>query len=146
MSDTPESEGNVEAVDATADAAPKKKSFKEKFSDFIAEYGAIGFVTWFGILGITVVGFAIAFQFGLDIGRDADDPPLTGGLFESGAIWAAAYIASQAAKPLRILATFALTPILARAWKRIRGQDGSDDETSAEAPSEGSDAGESGDA
>ena len=136
MTDMSEPEDKGEVVEAVADDAaettPKKKSFKEKFSDFIAEYGAIGFVTWFGILGVTVVGFAIAFQFGLDVGRDADDPPLSGGLFESGAIWAAAYIASQAVKPLRIIATFALTPILARVWKRIRGQDVDAEQPSAE--------------
>ncbi len=113
------SEVEVEA-EADAEESPKK-GFKEKFGDFVAEYGAVGIVTWFTIFGLTVVGFALAFQFGLDVGREALDASEDGGAVEDGGVWLAAYIAAQAVKPLRIIATFALTPVLARVWKKMRG-------------------------
>lgn len=119
-----------EAADAKGDGEDAKsggRSFREKFQDFVSEYGMVGIVTWFTIFGLTVVGFALAFQFGLDMGGAVEEGE-TPSAAAAGGVWLAAYIAAQATKPLRALATFALTPILARTWKKFRGA--SEDEES----------------
>ncbi len=98
-----------------------KLSFKEKFMGFVKEYGPIAFVTWFGIFALTWGGFILAIRFGLDVGRGAVEHSAGGGAAETGGVIAGAYVATQLAKPIRAVATFALTPALARAWRRVRG-------------------------
>ncbi len=88
---------------------------------FVQEFGPIAFITWFGIFFLTWGGFILAIQFGLDVGQDAADASSEGGALETTGVVGAAYLATQLTKPLRIAATFALTPVLHAAWMRLRG-------------------------
>lgn len=121
MSGTPE-EPAKETKDDAPSAEGKKLPFKERFMAFVQEYGAIAFVTWFGIFFLTWGGFILAIQFGLDIGRGAAEASSDAGALETSGVVGGAYLATQLTKPIRIAVTFGLTPILAAAWKRVRGQ------------------------
>ncbi len=76
----------------------------------MAEYGVLALVVHYIIFGSCLVGFAIAIEMGVDVGGAA------------GAVgtWAAAYIATQVIKPIRLGATLALTPLLAALIRRFR--------------------------
>lgn len=134
MSETPEETKE----DAPSPEEGKKLPFKERFMAFVNEYGPIAFVTWFGIFFLTWGGFILAIQFGLDVGRDAADASSDAGALETSGVVGGAYLATQLTKPIRIAVTFALTPLLAAAWKRLRGHspdEGSADDASGESDS-----------
>ncbi len=82
-----------------------------KYKDLPAEYGGIALAVWFTIFGITMVGFYTAISMGFEV---------EGALGGAGKI-GAAYAATQLTKPIRIFATLALTPIVARAKARLTG-------------------------
>ncbi|MEM6291822.1 MAG: DUF1279 domain-containing protein [Myxococcota bacterium] len=128
MSDAPKTTSEGEGGDGDA-----KPSFKDKFMGFVQEYGPIAFVTWFGIFFLTWGGFILAIQFGLDVGREAADVSADGGAAETGGVVAGAYVATQLTKPIRAIATFALTPVLARLWARLRGGEATDEASSDDA-------------
>ncbi len=128
MSDAPKTDSDQPASDAPAGDAGEKPSFKDKFMGFVQEYGPIAFVTWFGIFFLTWGGFILAIQFGLDVGREAANVSADGGAAETGGVVAGAYVATQLTKPIRAIATFALTPVLARVWSRLRGGNAADEE------------------
>lgn len=119
MSETSEEPSEKKADAPAADA--KKLPFKERFMAFVNEYGPIAFVTWFGIFFLTWGGFILAIKFGLDVGRDAADASTDPGALETSGVVGGAYLATQLTKPIRIAVTFGLTPVLAAAWKRLRG-------------------------
>ncbi len=99
---------------------PEKLPFKERFMAFVQEYGRVAFVVWFGIFFLTWGGFYLAIDFGLSVAETSATVSVFG-WFELDGAWGAAYLATQLSKPIRIAATFALTPVLATAWKRLRG-------------------------
>jgi hypothetical protein len=73
-----------------------------------AVYGVAAVVTWFGLFFIVLAGFVIAVEYSNGPGTNK------GG-------WLAAYVATEATKPIRILVTLALTPMVAQVGRRIRG-------------------------
>ncbi|GHG86214.1 hypothetical protein GCM10012319_42980 [Comamonas sp. KCTC 72670] len=75
-----------------------------RFKTLMLEYGPLAVAVNFAILGLVVVGFYAAIQFGFE-------PSSTG---QKAGSWAAAYAASQVVKPLRFAAVFVLTPLIAR--------------------------------
>jgi hypothetical protein len=81
---------------------------KERLKKLYAQYGVAALVTWFGLFFVVLAGFVIAFEYGSGPGSNA------GG-------WVAAYVATEATKPIRILVTLALTPLVAQFGKRLRG-------------------------
>jgi hypothetical protein len=83
------------------------RALKDRYRALIAEYGKVAVVTYFSIFGLVLAGFYLAIQVGLSTG-------------EGGALLAA-YLATKATQPLRILATLALTPPIAIGVRRIRG-------------------------
>lgn len=87
-----------------------KPSTRERFNALLAEWGPLLVIVYFSIFGLVLVGFALAIQFGFDV-RGA-----------SGAVgtWGAAYVATQLTKPLRIAATFLITPALGALLRRLR--------------------------
>ena len=85
-------------------AAPPKPSLKQRFEALVAEYGKFVLPLYFGIFFLTWTGFAFAIQNGFEV------ETATAGV----GTWAAAYIATKLTQPVRIGATLALTPIVAR--------------------------------
>jgi len=78
----------------------------------LAEYGVIAVVVYFVIFFAVIFGFWAAITFGWK-------PASTAG--NLGA-WTAAYIATKLTQPLRILATLAITPLVAKLYERITGR------------------------
>ncbi len=91
----------------------KKPSVKERLQDLAAEYGKIAFVVYFSISALTILGFYVAIKTGVDVGDS------TAG--SSGALFAA-WIAAKLTWPLRLGATFFLTPIVAALVHKIQGK------------------------
>lgn len=76
----------------------------QRLKDLIVSYGWIAAAVWFTIFGLVLCGFAIAFKAGFEVE----------GAAATTGVWGAAYVATQLTKPLRIIATVVLTPIVAR--------------------------------
>ena len=81
---------------------------KERLKKLYVQYGIAAIVTWYSIFLLTLTGFVIAFEYGGGPGAN------TGG-------WVAAYVATEATKPIRIFVALALTPFVAQVGRRIRG-------------------------
>ncbi len=117
------------------DDAGEQKPFKERFMAFVEEYGPIAFVTWFTIFFSTWAAFYFLLSAGMDLGGWLSSGEQSGWLWNLVKDWGAvglAYIPTQVVKPIRIAATFAITPVLHRYWTRLRGKsgDGEGDELS----------------
>ena len=76
----------------------------------LAEYGKLAVVIYLIIFAGTLAGFAVAISYGVD-------PESTAG---NVGILGAAWIAAKVTQPLRILATLALTPLVAAGLKKLR--------------------------
>ena len=83
-----------------------------RFRELILEYGIIALVVHYVIFAIVITGFWFAIRAGWH-------PTSTAGTAGS---WGAAYIAAKITQPLRIVATLAVTPLVARAYERITGK------------------------
>jgi hypothetical protein len=106
-------------------AVTAKPSLKERLKAHFAEYGKIAIYTYLALSVLAITGFSIA------IGMGVGSTSATGVLGTIGAGW----LAAKATMPLRILATLALTPLIAvlvERRKRAAGPD--DDDEAAEAP------------
>lgn len=82
----------------------------EKLKKLIAEYGAVATVTYFAIFLIVLFGAAAAIKLGFEI----ESAKGTAGLFF------AAWLTAKAVQIPRILATVALTPVIAKLYERFR--------------------------
>lgn len=74
------------------------------------EYGGVAVAVYLTIFTVVLLGFWAAIHFGWK-------PQSAGGNVGS---FTAAYIATKLTQPLRIAATLALTPLVAKGWERIR--------------------------
>ena len=83
-----------------------------RFRELILEYGIIALIVHYVIFAIVITGFWFAIRAGWR-------PTSTAGTAGS---WGAAYIAAKITQPLRIVATLAVTPLIARAYERITGK------------------------
>ncbi len=81
----------------------------EKLKALLAEYGRVAIWTYFAIFALVLLGFCLAIAYGFDV------ESAKGGAGTLGA----AYLATKATQPLRIAATLALTPLIARLVKRF---------------------------
>jgi hypothetical protein len=81
-----------------------KPSLMARFKTLALEYGPLALILHYTLFFLTVGGFFIAFKLGFG----AESAGATAGTF------AAAYAASQAVKPIRLAAVFALTPMVGR--------------------------------
>ncbi len=97
--------------------ADKKPSLKDRIKAMAEEYGTIFAVTWLAIFAVTLAGFVLAIQAGVDVENTAGRAGLLG----------IAYGATQLTKPLRALAAFALTPVIARVLRSRRGDSDSEE-------------------
>jgi hypothetical protein len=87
-----------------------RPSTRERFNALLAEWGPLLVIVYFGIFGIVLVGFATAIKLGF---RPESATGAVG-------TWGAAYIATQLTKPLRIAASFLITPALGTLVRRFR--------------------------
>ncbi len=92
------------STDTPAPTATAKPSLVERFKTLLLEYGPLAFLIHYTLFGLTVAGFYIAIQLGLQVEG-------SGG--KAGTLLAA-YGATQLTKPLRLAALLALTPAVAR--------------------------------
>jgi hypothetical protein len=83
---------------------------KDKLQALAEEYGPVALVTWFAIFFATLGAFYVAIESGFTP---------EGAAGRSGTV-AMAYGATQLTKPLRAVATFALTPLIARSLRLRR--------------------------
>jgi hypothetical protein len=101
-------------MDADTPAAPKP-TLKSRMSALLAEYGKVAIWLYFTIFALVFAGFAIAISAGVEVESAA------GGAGLAGAAW----LATKVTQPVRILATLALTPLVARAirwWQERRAR------------------------
>ena len=116
---------NTESKDASGGGSDEKKPFKERFMAFVEEYGPIAVLTWFSIFFATWAGFYVLLSAGMDLGGWLSSGEQSGWLWDTVKGWGVvglAYIPTQVVKPIRIAATFAITPVLHRYWGRLRGK------------------------
>ena len=83
-----------------------------RFRELIVEYGVIALIVHYVIFAIVITGFWFAIRAGWR-------PSSTAGTAGS---WGAAYIAAKITQPLRIVATLAVTPFIARVYERVTGK------------------------
>jgi hypothetical protein len=81
---------------------------KERLKNLLAEYGRLALYVYLAIFAIVLAGFALAIQTGISVESTAG----------KAGIWGAAWVATKVTQPLRILATLALTPLVAQLLKR----------------------------
>lgn len=85
---------------------------RKTIKHILVEYGAIAVVVYFAIFFLVLFGFWAAMRFGWE-------PATTTANLGT---FAAAYIATKITQPLRILATLAVTPFIAKIYERIIGR------------------------
>lgn len=81
---------------------------REKLKKLLAEYGKLAIYVYFVIFAVVLVGFAVAIQTGMHVESTAG----------KAGLWGAAWVATKVTQPLRILATLALTPLVAKLVRR----------------------------
>ena len=84
------------------------RALKERLKKLYAEYGIAAIITWFGLFFLVLAGFVVAMETSMGPGVNAGS-------------WVAAYVATEATKPIRIVITIALTPLVAQFGRRLRG-------------------------
>ena len=82
---------------------------KKTLKAIAVEYGATAVVVYLTIFTLVIIGFWAAIRFGWSP---------EGAMANVGA-WTAAYLATKVTQPLRIVATVAITPFVARAYERL---------------------------
>ena len=87
----------------------KLKDLLVRFRDLVVEYGVIALVVHYVIFAVVITGFWMALRSGWE-------PTSTAANVGS---WTAAYIMAKITQPLRIVATIAVTPLIAR-WYEHR--------------------------
>jgi hypothetical protein len=84
----------------------------------LVEYGMVAVVVYLAIFFLVIFAFWAAIRFGWQ----------PSGVAANVGIWTAAYIATKLTQPLRIIATLAVTPFIARIFERITGKKKSEPE------------------
>lgn len=87
-------------------------TLKKTLKHVLAEYGRVAVVVYLAIFTAVLGGFWMAIRLGWQ-------PSSAAG---SVGAFTAAYLATKVTQPLRIAATLATTPFVARAYERLRGR------------------------
>jgi hypothetical protein len=95
------------------DEPARKASLSERYKALLAEYGGIAMLTYLTIFALVLLSFATAIKLGFNV-EGAD---------EQAGTWFSAWLATKVTQPARILATLALTPVVASIYHRLRGID-----------------------
>lgn len=85
---------------------------RKTIKHLLVEYGTVAVIVYFAIFFLVLFAFWAGIKFGWK-------PTSTAG---SVGVWTAAYIATKVTQPLRIVATLAITPFLARLYERLTGR------------------------
>jgi len=85
---------------------------RKTIEKMFVEYGAIAVIVYFAIFFLVIFGFWAAIRFGWQ-------PSSVAGTM---GIWTAAYIATKLTQPLRVIATLAITPLVAKIYERVTGR------------------------
>lgn len=85
---------------------------RKTIKHILVEYGAIALVVYFAIFFLVIFAFWAAIRSGWQ-------PSSTAGTV---GVWTAAYIATKLTQPLRIIATLAVTPFIAKLYERVTGR------------------------
>jgi hypothetical protein len=80
---------------------------RERLKTLLAEYGRLALYTYLVLFAVVLVGFVLAIRMGIHVDSVKG---------EAG-VWGAAWLATKITQPLRILATVALTPLVAQLLK-----------------------------
>ncbi len=99
---------------ASSETPPGRATLSERMKGALAEYGSVALVVYLVLFGSVLAGFSVAISAGVEVDSAA------GGV----GTFAAAYIATKLTQPLRILATLAITPLVAVGLKRLQGKRG----------------------
>ena len=91
---------------------------KARLQKLLAEYGRVALYTYLALSILAIVGFSIAIAIGVE-------PSSATGMF---GVIGAGWLAAKATMPLRILATLALTPVIASLVRRITKRKAPDSE------------------
>ena len=85
---------------------------RKTIQKLLVEYGAVAVVVYFAIFFLVIFGFWAAIRFGWQ-------PSSTAGTL---GVWTAAYIATKLTQPLRLIATLAVTPLVAKVYEHLTGR------------------------
>lgn len=101
-----------------------KVPLKVRIEKLISEYGRVALITYFTIFAAVLTGFALAIQLGYStaVTEATGDSTTTASVVGTAGTWGAAWVATKVTQPLRILATIALTPLIARVLPRLRSR------------------------
>jgi hypothetical protein len=80
---------------------------KQRLKTLLAEYGRLALYTYLALFVLVLLGFAGAIHLGVRAESTAG----------KAGLWGAAWLATKVTQPLRILATVALTPLVAQVLK-----------------------------
>jgi hypothetical protein len=80
---------------------------RERLKNLLAEYGRLALYTYLVLFVLVLLGFAGAIHLGVHAESTAS----------KAGLWGAAWLATKLTQPLRILATVALTPLVAQVLK-----------------------------
>jgi hypothetical protein len=86
---------------------------RKTIKHILVEYGAVAVAVYLLIFTLVLVGFWAAIRFGWQ-------PTSAAG---NVGTWTAAYIATKLTQPLRIMATLAVTPFIAKVYERVTGRE-----------------------
>jgi len=86
---------------------------RQRLKILLAEYGRLALYTYLVLFVVVLVGFAGAIHLGVHTESTAG----------KAGLWGAAWLATKITQPLRILATVALTPLVAQVLKRRKKSD-----------------------
>jgi hypothetical protein len=81
---------------------------RQRLKTLLADYGQLALYTYLVIFVLVLLGFAGAIHLGVHSETTAG----------KAGLWGAAWLATKVTQPLRILATVALTPLVAQVLKR----------------------------
>jgi hypothetical protein len=84
----------------------------QKFKTLFVEYGVTAIIVHYVIFALVIVGFWTAIRLGWE-------PTSAAG---NVGTWTAAYIMTKLVQPLRIVATLAVTPFIAKVYERVTGR------------------------
>jgi hypothetical protein len=86
---------------------------KERLQALMLEFGKLALVVYLVIFALMLLGFVLAIRMGVKV----ESAGATVGT------WAAAYVATKLAQPLRILATLAVTPVVMKLLPQKKKRD-----------------------
>jgi len=92
-----------------------RKKFNDlviRFRNLFVEYGVIAIAVHYVIFALVIVAFWAAIRAGWQ----------PTGAAGSVGTWTAAYLATKVTQPLRIVATLAVTPFIAKMYERVTGR------------------------